>query len=105
MRRILLCQFRAGETQFTTAGLALLVGVTVDELLQRWDPKAGAQNLPPDLQRKGHKRTETACNATGENTATVILAYWAAVQWNARIDFDQKGGQLWAVIDGNSGGQ
>lgn len=34
MRRILLCEFSSGETKLSHSGVALMIGVSVDELLE-----------------------------------------------------------------------
>ena len=99
MRRILLCQRSAHGVEVTVDGTALLCGVTTEELLDVCDPKAGADALPPDLKRRAMKRTKTATDAFDSNAATAVLAYWAVAPWGARIDFDEAGGQMWAVLD------
>lgn len=63
-----------------------------------------AVHLPPELQRKGRKRAATARNALADDSPTLALAYWAVADWGARIDFDEKGGNMWAVIDDGAGG-
>ncbi|WP_368834359.1 hypothetical protein [Mycobacterium intracellulare] len=100
MKRVLLCQFRDGDTKVTADGTALLIGISVEELLERWDPAAGASNLPPDLQRRGQKRTRTARNATGGNDGCSVLGYWALMTWpGCRLDFDETSGRMWALVD------
>jgi hypothetical protein len=103
MRRILLCQRFDDEVKTTVDGLALLVGVTTEELLEVWDPKSGAAALPPDLQRRGQKRAKTARDALGDSAGYVVLAYWADAEWGARVDLDEAGGQMWAIRDGVDG--
>lgn len=104
MNRILLCRFSDRDTELTVDGTALLIGVAVDELRERWDPATGIDSLPDDLKRRGAKRGYHARNATGTNATTVNLAYLAARDWGARIDFDDKAGRMWAVLDGASDG-
>lgn len=97
MKRILLCEFRSGETKLSHDGIALVIGVSVEELLKRWSPASGADAMPPEWKRRGAKRSLHARNATGEATANVNLAYLAARDWGARIDF--AAGRMWAIVD------
>ena len=100
VRRILLCAFVDGDTKPTHAGLALLLGVSVDHLLEVWDPASGVDTLPTDLKRRGMKRAKSAKDALGNNVTSNVLGFWVSVDWpHARIDFDEAGGQMWAVID------
>ena len=99
MKRILLCQRSDDGVETTVDAIALMCGVTTEELLDVWEPKAGAAALPADLQRRGQKRAKSARDAMGDNAITVALAYWAVNQWDARIDFDEAGGQMWAIRD------
>lgn len=103
MRRILLCEFSSGETKLSHSGVALMIGVSVDELLEKWDPTSGSDSMPDEWKRRGAKRALHARNATGEAAATVNLAYLAARDWGARVDFDEKAGRMWAVLDDDAG--
>ncbi|WP_156660728.1 hypothetical protein [Mycobacterium sp. 852002-10029_SCH5224772] len=55
--------------------------------------------MPADWMLRGAKRSLHARNATGDAAATVNLAYLAARDWGARIDFDETAGQMWAVLE------
>lgn len=99
MNRILLCRFADGGTDLTVSGVALLVGVSTEELRDRWNPEMGVDALPDDLKRRGAKRGYHARRATGTNATTVNAAYLAARDWGARIDFDEQAGEMWAVTD------
>jgi hypothetical protein len=104
MRRVLLCEYVGGETRLSNDGAALLVGISAEELLSRWDPASGVDALPADWKRRGAKRSRHARNAVGDNAATVVLAFLAMRDWRARIDFDEAAGQMWAVLDDTGGG-
>lgn len=99
MKRILLCEYRGGDTKVTVDGTALLIGISTDDMLERWDPAAGADTMPGEWNRRGAKRAKHARNATGTNTATALLAYLAVRDLHARVDFDEAAGRMWAVID------
>jgi hypothetical protein len=98
-RRILLCQFDDGEVKLTRDGIAVMLGIGVEELAERWDPTTGMEGLPADLKRKAQKRATTAKNAMGSNVGTYAIAYWAQIELGGRIDFDEAAGQMWAVLD------
>lgn len=100
MRRILLCTFQNGDTKLSPDAIALLIGVSTDHMLERWDPHTGTSTLPTEFKRRATKRCTTARNALGTNAGNVAVAYWAVQTWGCRIDFDQTTGQTWAVIDG-----
>lgn len=103
LNRILLCEYIDGDTKPTRDGIALLVGVTREDLLDRWNPQTGVDNLPDDLKRKGQKRAMHARNAIGSSITTEVLACLAFRDWGARIDFDEAAGQMWAIIDRGNG--
>jgi hypothetical protein len=100
MRRVLLCQKHDGEVKLTNDALALLIGfISVDHMLKVWDPNTGVDTMPTEWKRRATKRAQTAINAMGTNIGNVALAYWAVQDWGARIDYDEAGQQMWAVID------
>ena len=99
IKRILLCEYIDGDTKLTDDGTALLLGITTEDLLDRWNPQTGAGNLPDDLKRKGQKRAMHARNAIGSSITTEVLAYLAIRDRGARIDFDESAGQMWAVLE------
>lgn len=99
MRRIKLCHFENGSTVFSKEASALLLGVSVEEMLERWNPADGPEALPDDLKRKGAKRAKAATDALGTNVGNVVAAWWARAQWGARIDYDPTNLVMWAVLD------
>ncbi|OBF86946.1 hypothetical protein A5791_19820 [Mycobacterium sp. 852002-51163_SCH5372311] len=100
MRRILLCEYRDGDTQPTCDGVALLLGISVEDMLEQWDPAAGLDTMPAEWKRRGAKRALHAKNAVGSNVTSVVLAFLAVRDWpGCRIDFDEKGGKMWAVFE------
>jgi hypothetical protein len=99
VQRIELCRYVDGDTQPTIDGAALLLGTTVEYILDACGPNATFEELPEDLKRQGQERSKIAKDAMGTNITTVILAFWARTEWNARIDFHGSAGQMWAVLD------
>jgi hypothetical protein len=99
MRRIALWRRGTDPSGATVDAVALLLGTTVEHLLDVWNPADGAQALPADLQRKGQKRAKAARDATGDNAGNECVAFWAVYEWGARIDWDEAAQVMWAVID------
>jgi hypothetical protein len=99
VNRILLCEFKDGNTVPTDAGTALLYGTSVEELLAVVKPGMKPADLPEGMKRKAHKRVKAARDALGSVAANDVLAWWAVTEWGARIDHDAESGQMWAVLD------
>lgn len=66
----------------TVDGLALWLGISVEEVHARWGAETDhlgtdLSKFPPDWIQIGHRRAREAAAAIGENDLTRILCYWA----------------------------
>jgi hypothetical protein len=75
-----LYQIINGEPMVSTRGMALLMGVTVEEIKDAWDPTAqkGYMVPRPEWVRNGVRRRKECAAALGHEPSLVeSLDYWA----------------------------
>jgi hypothetical protein len=90
---VYLCEID-GEDLISLAGMSLLYGVPPRELrgvpAGELDEQVRTGTLPHDWVKQGRRRASEAKAATGSEDAFDVMAYWAAKDYGARVEFVWK---------------
>lgn len=95
--RVLLACDVNGRAELTAAGVAVMVGISADEVRAKWDPAVGPASLPTEWHQAGRRRSAEARAAGGDDSAVTGLEYWANRDLGADVVIDEAARQVWMV--------
>lgn len=106
-RRHLLAQDDAnGEAHATVMGLAILLGVTVEEVEEAVrgaiaTGPAESPEMPTNFRHLANRRGREGQAATDSSSALQVLMYWARERFGntASFDYDADARALWMILD------